>query len=71
MWMNEEIGDPPIKEGDALQIEQSETEITLSPGDEVRVWWRGNIGYHWPFWCYNQGVGNHVLGISQISSSDN
>lgn len=71
MWMNKKIGDPPIKTGATLQIGQSETEITLSPGDVVRVWWRGNIGYHWPLWCYNQGKGNHLVGKAQISSSGN
>lgn len=66
MWMNQNAGEPPVRMGDSFTIQQSQTNIVLSPGDEIRVIWRGNIGYHWPPWCFNQGVGNHVVWIDRI-----
>lgn len=67
-WINESAGRPPVEEGDMLRIEQSGTGSALSPGDRVRVLWRGDIGYHHPFWCFDQGVGTHLIGEQRISS---
>lgn len=66
-WVNESTGGQAVKEGDTLRIAQSSTDGALSPGDRVRVWWRGDIGHPQPFWCFNQGVGNHLMADQNIS----
>lgn len=67
VWLNESVGNPPVKTGDTVRITQSETTMALAPGDSVHIVWRGNIGYpQLEFWCYNPGVGNHVIGIERI-----
>lgn len=68
-YLRKSIGNPPVEDGDALTINQSATGFVLSPGDTVRVWWRGDIGYPQPFWCFDQGVGNHLLAKQNISSN--
>lgn len=60
--LREKVGVPPVTEGDAFSVHESDVPFTLSGGDLVRVLWRGNIGHPQPFWCFNQGVGNHLLG---------
>lgn len=67
VWLNESVGDPPIKDGDVLKIGQSSTEIAL-PGNVVNVLWRGTVGYRWPLWCSPQGKATYKIGRENMQS---